>query len=81
MNRIHASTRTTITTSALPTAGYGVVGSIAVANPTPESFAAVPSKRCFLSDQTGYDRTTFDRSMVERALPMLHLLTLVVFEL
>lgn len=59
----------TITTSALPTASYGVVGSIAIANPTPESFAAAPSKRSFLSDPVGSDRTLVDRSMVERALP------------
>ena len=59
----------TITTSALPTASYGVVGSIAIAYPTPESFAAAPSKRSFLSDPVGYDETLVDRSMVERALP------------
>ena len=59
----------TITTSALPTASYGVAGSTAIANPTPEPIATAPSKRSFLSDPVGYDRTLVDRSMVERALP------------
>ena len=59
----------TSTTSALPTASYGVAGSIAIAIPTPESIAAAPSKRSFLSDSVAYDSNLVDRSIVERALP------------
>ena len=59
----------TVTTSALPTASYGLIGSIAVASPTPESIAGGPSKRSFSKSPVGYDRSLVDRSLVERALP------------
>ncbi len=59
----------TRTTSALPTASYGVAGSTAIACRAPEFIAAAPSKRSFLSDPVGYVRALVDRSIVERALP------------
>ena len=59
----------TTTVSTLPTAGYGIAGSTAVASPTPESIAGAPSKRSFLGDPILIDRTLADPSLVERALP------------
>ena len=59
----------TTTLSSLPTAGYGIAGSTAVASPTAESIAGAPSKRSFLGDPILVDRTLVDPSLVERALP------------
>ncbi|KAI9837744.1 MAG: hypothetical protein M1819_006678 [Sarea resinae] len=59
----------TSTTSALPTASYGVAGTIAVASPTDSTNA--PSKRGFSSDPTDSNETLGDISnpLFERALP------------
>ena len=54
----------TSTTSALPTAGYGVAGSSTISSPTQECIAAASSKRSFLSNLVGYHGTLDDRSMV-----------------
>lgn len=59
----------TIATSALPTASYGVFLTANIATPTPESSVTGLSKRNFLGDSNGDDKTLVDRSIARRHLP------------
>lgn len=62
----------TSTTSVLPTAIYGTIGSMVVVSSVLESLAAsatAPSKRGFSGNPVGYNETLVDGSLDRRALP------------
>ena len=59
----------TVTTSSLPTAGYGVFTTAIIATPTPESSITGPSERNIILGSRGDGKTLVDHSLARRVLP------------